>query len=202
MSARIFPSQRKRSICTAIKVGGKPGRSDEFGAFSLDHAEAAFQNCGRALAVKQGYHNFALMSTVLPCATRYRLLPILEKVSGKTSNLDFGLCYSPQFVALGSVIHDFLNPDFVLIGENYGRAGADLEAFYTKIMPKKSHCLRMSIENAELTKIAINTFITTKIAFANMIADLCERIPDGDIDVVSTALGMDHRIGRACLTGS
>ena len=60
----------------------------------------------------------------------------------------------------------------------------------------------MSLENAELTKISINTFVTTKIAFANMLADLCERIPGGDVDVVSDALGLDLRIGRKYLTGA
>jgi UDPglucose 6-dehydrogenase len=60
----------------------------------------------------------------------------------------------------------------------------------------------MSLENAELTKIALNTFVTTKIAFANMLADLCERIPGGDVDVVTSALGTDRRIGRAYLTGA
>ena len=60
----------------------------------------------------------------------------------------------------------------------------------------------MSLENAELTKIAINAYVTTKITFANMLAEICERIPGGDIDVVSDALGTDSRIGRKYLTGA
>jgi UDPglucose 6-dehydrogenase len=60
----------------------------------------------------------------------------------------------------------------------------------------------MSLENAELAKIAINSYVTTKITFANMLADMCERLPGGDIDVVSDALGMDSRIGRKYLTGA
>jgi UDPglucose 6-dehydrogenase len=59
----------------------------------------------------------------------------------------------------------------------------------------------MSLENAELTKLAVNTFVTTKIAYANMLAEFCEKIPGGDIDVVSDALGADARIGRNYLTG-
>jgi UDPglucose 6-dehydrogenase len=59
----------------------------------------------------------------------------------------------------------------------------------------------MSIENAELTKLAVNTFVTTKIAYANMLAELCEMIPGGDVDVVSDAVGADQRIGRRYLTG-
>ena len=59
----------------------------------------------------------------------------------------------------------------------------------------------MSLENAELTKVALNTFVTTKITYANMLAELCSRIPGGDVDVVSNALGLDTRIGRKYLTG-
>ncbi|MEO7506686.1 MAG: UDP binding domain-containing protein, partial [Pyrinomonadaceae bacterium] len=101
-----------------------------------------------------------------------------------------------------SVIRDFLNPDFTLVGEIDDRAGRHLEECYSQIMPNKPPCQRMSLENAELTKIAVNTYVTTKITFANMLADLCERIPGGDVDVVSNALGMDARIGRKYLTGA
>jgi UDPglucose 6-dehydrogenase len=48
----------------------------------------------------------------------------------------------------------------------------------------------------------VNTFVTTKITFANMLAELCERIPGGDVDVVTNALGLDQRIGRKYLTGA
>ena len=48
-----------------------------------------------------------LTSTVLPGSTRYGLLPVLERHSGKVCGRDFGLCYSPEFIALGSVVHDF-----------------------------------------------------------------------------------------------
>ena len=60
----------------------------------------------------------------------------------------------------------------------------------------------MSLENAELTKISVNTYVTTKITFANMLADMCEQIPGGDIDVVTDALGTDLRIGNRYLKGA
>jgi UDPglucose 6-dehydrogenase len=59
----------------------------------------------------------------------------------------------------------------------------------------------MSIENAEVAKIALNSYVTLKISYANMLADICERIPGGDVDIVSDAIGMDKRIGRRYLTG-
>jgi UDPglucose 6-dehydrogenase len=138
---------------------------------------------------------------VLPGSVRHGLLPVLEKESGKACGRDFGLCYSPEFIALGSVIHDFLNPDFCLIGEQDERAGKRLEACYLEIMANRPPCRRMSLENAELTKVALNTFVTTKITYANMLAELCARMPGGDVDTVSDALGLDTRIGRRYLTG-
>jgi UDPglucose 6-dehydrogenase len=179
-----------------------PTPSDERGAFTLQYAQWAFKEIGKALAKKDGYHLVVLTSTVLPGSTRYGLLPILEQESGKRCGKDFGLCYSPEFIALGSVIRDFLNPDFTLIGEFDERSGSVLEQAYASIMLNHPPCKRMSLENAELAKISVNTFVTMKISFANMLADLCERIPGGDVDVVSDAIGADTRIGRKYLTGA
>ncbi|HEX8637335.1 MAG TPA: 3-hydroxyacyl-CoA dehydrogenase NAD-binding domain-containing protein, partial [Pyrinomonadaceae bacterium] len=76
-----------------------PTPSDEHGAFSLQYAKWAFKEIGRALGKKKGYHNIVLTSTVLPGSTRQALLPVLEKESGKKAGRDFGLCYSPEFIA-------------------------------------------------------------------------------------------------------
>jgi UDPglucose 6-dehydrogenase len=198
---RATMSHREAILNSDLTFVIVPTPSDARGAFSLQYAAWAFREIGRALAEKGDYHNVVLTSTVLPGATRYGLLPILERESGKQCGRDFGLCYSPEFIALGSIIRDFLNPDFTLIGEQDEQAGAQLEACYAQITENHAPSKRMSLENAELTKIAVNTYVTTKITFANMLADLCERIPGGDIDVVSNALGLDRRIGRRYLTG-
>lgn len=179
-----------------------PTPSNEQGAFSLQYAAWAFREIGCALAEKNSYHTIVLTSTVLPGSTRHGLLPILEEASGKKCGKDFGLCYSPEFIALGSIIHDFLHPDFTLVGEFDERSGTHLETCYAEIMPDHPPCKRMTLENAELTKISVNSFVTTKISYANMLAALCEQIPGGDIDVVSDALGTDKRIGRQYLTGA
>jgi UDPglucose 6-dehydrogenase len=178
-----------------------PTPSDERGAFSLQYAAYAFEAIGKALAKRDRYHTVVLTSTVLPGATRYGLLPILEEHSGKQCGKDFGLCYSPEFIALGTVIRDYLNPDFYLVGEFDERSGSALESVNTRVALNQAPSKRMSIENAELAKISVNSFVTLKISYANMLADLCERIPGGDVDVVSDAIGMDKRIGRRYLTG-
>jgi UDPglucose 6-dehydrogenase len=199
---RATPDYREAVFGSDVTFVVVPTPSDERGAFSLQYAAQAFRGIGRALAEKSEYHNVVLTSTVLPGSTRYGLLPMLEQESGKTCGADFGLCYSPEFIALGTVIHDFLNPDFNLVGEFDTRSGDQLEACYAEIMENAPPCQRMSIENAELAKVALNTFVTTKITFANMLADLCERIPGGDVDAVTDALGLDRRIGRRYLTGA
>jgi UDPglucose 6-dehydrogenase len=178
-----------------------PTPSDERGAFTLQYAAFAFRALGQALKKKNDYHVIVLTSTVLPGATRQGLLPILERESGKKCGPDFGLCYNPEFIALGSVIRDFLNPDFYLLGEFDRRAGDLLEEVHHRVSQNNAPVKRMSLENAELAKIAVNSYVTMKISFANMLADFCEHLPGGDVDVVSDALGMDKRIGRKYLTG-
>jgi UDPglucose 6-dehydrogenase len=178
-----------------------PTPSDERGAFSLQFAADAFREIGKALAAKREWHTVVLTSTVLPGAMRHGLVPILEQHSGRTAGVDFGVCYSPAFIALGSVIRDFLHPDFLLIGEHDPRSGDHLAACYADIMGAATPVKRMTIENAELAKISVNAFVTMKITFANLLAELCAALPGGDVDVVSDAIGSDSRIGRKYLTG-
>ncbi|HSS14661.1 MAG TPA: NAD(P)-binding domain-containing protein, partial [Rhizomicrobium sp.] len=97
--------------------------SEPPGGFSLRYVEPVCQAIGRALAARKDYHLVTLTSTVMPGTTGNQLRTILEKASGKRCGPDFGLCYSPEFIALGSVIRDFLNPDMLLIGESDTRAG-------------------------------------------------------------------------------
>ena len=198
---RATMSHREAILNSDLSFVIVPTPSDERGAFSLQYASWAFKEMGSALAEKNKYHNIVLTSTVLPGSTRYGLLPILEHESGKKCGQDFGFCYSPEFIALGSVIHDFLHPDFTLVGEFDDRCGSMLAACYARILPDRPPCQRMSLENAELTKIALNAFVTTKITFANMLAALCEKIPGGDIDIVTNAMGHDQRIGPKYLKG-
>ena len=178
-----------------------PTPSDSDGSFSLQYAKLAFRAIGQALRAKQAYHTVVMTSTVLPGATRYGLLPILERESGKQCGRDFGLCYNPEFIALGTVLRDFLNPDFYLLGQFDEKSGDMLEAVHRRVSENRAPVKRMSLENAELAKIAVNSFVTMKISFANLMAELCEKIPGGDVDIVSDALGMDKRIGRKYLTG-
>ncbi len=99
-------------------------------------------------------------------------------------------------------MRDFLNPDFVLIGESDSRAGETLEDIYLRVCETKPAVARMNFVNAERTKLSVNTYVTTKISFAIMLARICERIPGCDVDVVTRALGLDTRIGGKYLKGA
>jgi UDPglucose 6-dehydrogenase len=177
-----------------------PTPSEPAGGFSLLHVRSAAEELGAALAQKDDYHLVVLTSTVLPGDTQQALVDVLEERSGKRCGPDFGVCYSPEFIALGTVIRDFLNPELLLIGQYDIRAGDVLEDLYRAFVDNDAPTRRMAIVNAELTKIALNTFVTTKITFANMLARMCQTLPDGDVDAVTGALGLDSRIGARYLS--
>ena len=179
-----------------------PTPSDESGGFSLRFIQPTCSAVGEALRSLDRYHLVVLTSTVLPGSTAGAVREMLETNSRKVCGKDFGLCYSPEFIALGSVIRDMLNPDFVLIGESDKRAGEQLEGIYKRLCDNNPPIVHMSLVNAEVTKLAVNTYVTTKISFANMLARICENLPGADVDVVTEALGKDKRIGSKYLKGA
>jgi len=179
-----------------------PTPSQDDGSFSTKYAEAVVEQIAEGIKNKKTYHLVVLTSTVLPGATEGRVKTVLEKVSGKKCGNDIGLCYSPEFIALGSVIRDFLNPDVILIGEQDSKSGDLLEEVYKAVCDNDPPIVRMAIQNAELAKISLNAYVTMKISFANTLSELCERIPGGDAEAVSRMLGFDSRIGRKYLSGA
>ena len=178
-----------------------PTPSDERGAFSNEYVLAALEEVGRGLAGRDDHHVVVVASTVMPGSCDTVIRPALERVSGRRVGETLGLCYSPEFIALGSVIRDMLEPDMVLIGESDARAGDVLERLYAGVCENDPPVRRMSLVNAELTKIAVNTYVTMKISYANALADMCERLPGADVEAVTDALGLDTRIGRKYLRG-
>jgi len=170
-----------------------PSRQD--GHFSDKYLLDALRHLASALKESpKKYHLFVITSTVSPGTTGESLIPLIESVSGKKLNRDFGVCFNPEFIALGSVVTDFLNPDLLLIGESDKSAGDQLVGIYEKVCENKPYIARMSIVSAEITKISLNSYITMKISFANTLANLCEAIPGSDIDDITKALGADRRI--------
>jgi UDPglucose 6-dehydrogenase len=179
-----------------------PTPSDADGTFSLRYVLDAAHKIGDALRRKRGRHLVVITSTVMPGATDGPIRAALEEHAGRPVGDDLGLCYSPEFIALGSVIADMLNPDFVLVGESSPWAGEQLAEIMLGVCDNQPPVMRMSIVDAELAKIAVNTFVTTKISYANMLAEICEGLPGADVDVVTSAIGLDSRIGRKYLRGA
>ncbi len=194
-----FESAVLRTDVTFVVV---PTPSGPDATFSLQYVSKAVQSIAEALAKKSSYHVVVISSTVMPGSTGGELLPLLERISGRRCGSDFGLCYNPEFIALGSVIRDMSTPDMILIGESDPRAGTMLEDLYRTICPNRPPVARMNFVNAELTKISVNTYVTTKISYANMLAEICEHVPGADSEVVSAAIGLDSRIGRKYLKGA
>ncbi len=179
-----------------------PTPSDAGGRFSNAAVLAAMKAIGQALRHKSGYHLVVITSTVMPGSTGGEIRQTLEQHSGRHVGPQLGLCYNPEFIALGSVVRDMLRPDMILIGESDATAGEMLAGIYAASCDNTPVVRRMNFVNAELTKISVNTFVTTKISYANMLADLCDRLPGADVDVVTQAVGTDSRIGTKYLKGA
>jgi len=179
-----------------------PTPSEADGGFSLKYVLSSIEAIGAALRNKNTFHLVVVTSTVMPGSTDGVIRPALEQASGKKCGEGFGLCYSPEFIALGSVIHDMLYPDFTLIGESDSKSGAILEQIYRQLCTTQPPVSHMNLVNAELAKISVNTFVTTKISYANMLSEICDNLPGADVDVVTAAIGQDSRIGRKYLKGA
>jgi UDPglucose 6-dehydrogenase len=107
-ASRDIESAVRSSDATFVVVATP---SDADGGFSLRFALPACEAIGRALATKKTYHLIVMTSTVMPGSTGSALVAALERASGKKCGVDFGVCYSPEFIALGTVLR-FLQSGF------------------------------------------------------------------------------------------
>lgn len=124
-----------------------------------------------------------VISTVLPGTMRKHILPLI--------NSHVKLCYNPFFIAMGTTMRDFLHPELVLLGVHDEQAAKRVEEFYSTVID--APVFRTSIENAEMIKVAYNTFISMKIAFANTWMEICHKIPGTDVDELTAALALATR---------
>ena len=134
-----------------------------------------------------------IISTVLPGTIRNEIKPLLGNHTK--------LCYNPFFIAMGSTIRDFLNPEFILFGVDDNEAANKAQNFYKTICDSPFY--KTTIENAELIKVSYNTMISTKISFVNTIMEACHNLPNTNIDDVTNGLKMATRrlISGAYMTG-
>ena len=188
----------RRSEATLIIV---PTPSMPDGRFTNEYLVKVFEGLAPALAAKDTFHVVDVVSTVMPGTSEGEFKPLLERLTGKRCGIDFGLAYNPEFIALGSVIRNFLNPDMVLIGASDERTGDMLADLYRTTCRTAPAISVMSLINAEITKISLNCYVTMKISYANGLAAICEQVPGADIDTITTAIGADTRVGAKYLKG-
>lgn len=121
-----------------------------------------------------------IISTVLPGSIEKYIKPILSS--------KIKLCYNPFFIAMGTTVKDFLNPEFVLLGVEDPKISNIVKSFYSTIHNKTIY--ETTIKNAELIKVCYNTFIGMKIVFANTLMEICHKTGcnvDGVIKAISLA---------------
>ena len=175
-----------------------PTPSEADGGFSNRYVLDAVTRIGEVLRRTGRHHVVAVTSTVMPGSMDGPIRATLEAASGR----GVGLCYNPEFIALGTVIRDMQRPDMILLGESDPKAGDVIEAISRSITENSPPVQRMALVNAETAKIALNAYVTMKISFANFIAELSEKLPGGNSDAVLEALGKDARISGKYLKGA
>lgn len=153
----------------------------------VDFEYAYLRNAVRQVAYEaqtQGRHiTIVIVSTVLPGTCNKYIRPLLNKFTK--------LVYHPFFIAMGTVIRDFTDPEFVLLGADDEADALRVMNLYTENMHTNPQHI-VTIESAELAKVAYNTFITMKIVFANTLAEFCEST-GADVDEVTGALALGHQ---------
>ena len=139
--------------------------------------------------------NISVISTVLPLTFKEKINPILKK----NKYISYG--YNPFFIAMGTVIDDFLNPEFILFGSNNQQCKNKFEKLYSTI--NSAQFFSTTIENAELIKVLYNTFISMKLSFINNAMEICDKIENSNIDQISNALKLGNKriISKSYLSG-
>jgi UDPglucose 6-dehydrogenase len=172
-----------------IAVGTPTRRGD--GHADLTYVYQAAEQVARKL---KNYAVIVTKSTV-PVGTGRRVAEIVRETR---PDLEFDVASNPEFLREGNAISDFMRPDRVVIGVESERAEAVLRTLYRPLFLIETPIIVTSIETAELTKYAANSFLAMKVTFINEVADLCERV-GADVHDVARGMGLDGRIGRKFL---
>ena len=176
-----------------------PTPSQKSGHFSNQFVVEVLKAIGNAIKLKETPTVVDIVSTVMPGSCDGELKSVLEEASGEKLGSELGLCYNPEFIALGSVIKDMSEPDMHLVGASHEWAGDEVEKALNSMVKKPVPCRRMSLIEAELVKISVNNFVTMKISFANSLMQIASKLGDLNIDVVTEAIGLDSRVGNKYL---
>jgi UDPglucose 6-dehydrogenase len=184
-----------------ICVGTPPKDSGEADLSAIDHV-------ARQIAAEARTAKLVVEKSTVPARTGLELSRALAAYS-KNSNVKFRVASNPEFLREGTAVEDFFHPDRIVVGVEDPSSAAELREIYRPILEKSFHCpvhegtcpaghkaefLVTTINSAELIKHASNSFLALKISYANVIADLCEKI-GANVEEVTHAMGLDARIG-------
>lgn len=172
-----------------------PTPQNDDGSIDLSIMKAGAEAFGETLATKDGQHTLVVKSTVVPRSTEDVITPVVEEASGKTAGEEFGVGMNPEFLREGSAVHDFLDPDKVVLGADDDQALADMhEVFDPLIAESDAPVVETDTRTAEMVKYANNGFLAAKVSLINDIGNICKEF-DIDAYEVADAIGLDDRIG-------
>ena len=178
-----------------VTVGTPQKRNGEI---DLTMIKNVTNKIGKLLSKTQHKPIIIIKSTVIPGTTQNVILPILQRISGKNVGKDFGLLTNPEFLRETMAVNDTLHPHVIVLGGDNDIFLKKVRRFYSNL----HHSVPIVLTNystAEIIKYANNSFLATKISFINLIASICEEIPDANIDDVAKTIGLDPRIGNLFL---
>lgn len=167
---------------------GTPSQSN--GNLDLRYIQRVCDQIGHALKEKSEWHTVVIRSTILPGTMCQIVIPALERSSGKTAGVDFGICHNPEFLREGSAVKDFHCPPKTVIGE-LDQASGDLLAELYAGLP--APLIRTDLRTAEMVKYVDNSWHALKIGFANEIGNLCKSV-DVDSHEVMNIFCQDRKL--------
>lgn len=109
---------------------------------------------------------------------------------------DVAVVSNPEFLREGTAVHDFLNPDRIVVGSDAPDAAERVAALYSRL---RAPTVLTDAASAEMIKYAANGYLAMKLSYVNALAELCERV-GADITDVTEGIGHDRRIGHAFLS--
>ena len=165
-----------------------PPRED--GSADMSYVE----DVSRTIAENLNKYKLIVEKSTVPVQTSMWIKRIISLY--KKTDQEFDVASNPEFLREGAAVHDFQNPDRIIIGAETDKAKDMLVKIYEKYADR---ILITNIDTAELIKHASNSFLAQKISFINLIADLCEKT-DADVELVAKGMGLDPRIGPQFLS--
>lgn len=184
-----------------ICVGTPPKENGEADLSAIDQV-------ARQIAEQARSPKLVVEKSTVPARTGLELQRALAAYA-QGAKTTFRVASNPEFLREGTAVGDFFHPDRIVVGVEEESAAAQLREIYRPILERRFHCpvhtgrcpsdhepdfLVTTINSAELIKHASNSFLALKISYANVIADLCEKL-GADVKEVTHAMGLDPRIG-------